>query len=360
MPISGGIDPQLSSALISAAASAVWRPVLPMPAAAPTGKGLKDLRNGAVLQCAEAITLGMPFEVWKTRMGRFRSETTAESFAAIYRQGGRGVGGMSAFWKGTTPKMVESASKGAVLIFAKEALSDSCAAVGIGPTPSGFIAGAGAGVAQTSVMGPCTFLVTAVVTGDSKLTVGGVMAKTWKEKGFLGFYPGGVAIAFRQASNWASRQGFTEAVRGRLRLLIHGDAKARLSLDQEALAGCLGGMLSCWNHPFEVARIEMQVLEACLAPLGPASSGSARSAAPHSELPFLPAATPFPVSTRTRPQARAAAGESALGMVTVLRTVHAEYGVQGLFQGLIPRMGLNIWQTLFMVSGATIIKEKLG
>lgn len=35
-----------------------------------------DLVTGAVLQCVEAATLGMPFEVWKTRMGRHREETT--------------------------------------------------------------------------------------------------------------------------------------------------------------------------------------------------------------------------------------------------------------------------------------------
>ena len=37
--------------------------------------------------------------------------------------------------------------------------------------------------------------------------------------------------------------------------------------------------------------------------------------------------------------------------------VYAEYGVAGLFKGLIPRMGLNIWQTLFMVTGAQMIKS---
>jgi len=30
----------------------------------------RDLLLGAGLQCVEAATLGMPFEVWKTRMGR--------------------------------------------------------------------------------------------------------------------------------------------------------------------------------------------------------------------------------------------------------------------------------------------------
>ena len=43
-----------------------------------------DLFLGPLIQCAEAATLGMPFEVWKTRMGRFRQEGTLEAFANIY------------------------------------------------------------------------------------------------------------------------------------------------------------------------------------------------------------------------------------------------------------------------------------
>ena len=39
----------------------------------------------------------------------------------------------------------------------------------------------------------------------------------------------------------------------------------------------------------------------------------------------------------------------------VLRT----NGPQGLFNGIVPRMGLGIWQTLFMVTGARLLKEKL-
>ena len=39
---------------------------------------------------------GMPFEVWKTRMGRHRNETTMEAFANVYKRGG--IGG---FWAGT-------------------------------------------------------------------------------------------------------------------------------------------------------------------------------------------------------------------------------------------------------------------
>ena len=59
-------------------------------------------------------------------------------------------------------------------------------------------------------------------------------------------------------------------------------------------------------------------------------------------------------------QARAIAGEEAISMLGVFRNVVAEYGVAGLFKGLIPRMGLNIWQTLFMVTGAQMIKDALN
>ena len=66
-----------------------------------------DILLGAGLQCLEAASLGMPFEVWKTRMGRFRTESTLEAFMKIYASGG-----LPAFWQGTSAKMVESASKG--------------------------------------------------------------------------------------------------------------------------------------------------------------------------------------------------------------------------------------------------------
>lgn len=128
--------------------------------------GARDLVNGGVLQCIEAATLGMPFEVWKTRMGRYRTENTIQAFRNVMRDGG----GVSAFWAGTGPKMVESASKGAILLYSKEAISDSLLAAGIGKTATGFLAGAGGGVCQVVVMGPCTFLVTAAVTGDRSIT----------------------------------------------------------------------------------------------------------------------------------------------------------------------------------------------
>ena len=57
-------------------------------------------------------------------------------------------------------------------------------------------------------------------------------------------------------------------------------------------------------------------------------------------------------------QARSVAGQEKLGMLQVFRHVVKEDGIFGLFKGVIPRIGLGIWQTLFMVTGATIIKER--
>lgn len=284
---------------------------------APSKPGRKsDVRNGALLQMAEAATLGLPLEVWKTRMGRFRSEGTIEACRNVYRAGG----GLHAFWAGFSPKMVESATKGAVLMVAKEALLDAGTAAGLPPFAAAVAAGAGGGVAQVVVMGPCTYLVTAAVTGGSGgggagKGVATLVGETWKRGGVRAFYPGGSAIAFRQASNWASRQGLTEAVRLAVRRQRYGDEKARLTAGEEAGCGVVGGILSSWNHPFEVARIEMQ--------------------------------------------ARANAGQTKMSMVGVFGMVYREHGVKGLFQGVIPRMGLNVWQTLFMVTLVHIIGKDL-
>ena len=58
---------------------------------------------------------------------------------------------------------------------------------------------------------------------------------------FQGFYPGGTAIAFRQMTNWASRQGFTEAGREQFKLRLHGNKAAKLSKAEEVGSGILGG-----------------------------------------------------------------------------------------------------------------------
>jgi hypothetical protein len=247
-------------------------------------------------------------------MGRFRGESTVQAFLNIYKRGG-----IPAFYAGLAPKMIESASKGGILLFSKEAIERSLKNAGVGNTLTGFISGGGGGVCQVVVMGPCTYLVTGAVTGDKTKSSMDRIRGTWAKNGVKGFYPGGVPIAWRQATNWASRQGFTEIARGQLKTSFHkNDPKAQLTVAEEAMAGIIGGALACWNHPFEVARIQMQA---------------------------------------TADQATAT--DKKQGMLSVLRTVHQESGVPGLFKGIIPRICLGVWQTLFMVTGAKLVKRWL-
>jgi len=97
--------------------------------------------------------------------------------------------------------------------------------------------------------------------------------------------------------------------------LLPQQSETTTTVGQEACAGLLGGALSCWNHPFEVARIQMQ--------------------------------------------STADMNQTKQSMTQVFVTVYRESGIGGLFKGIIPRICLGMWQTLFMVSGAKVLTRWL-
>jgi hypothetical protein len=143
----------------------------------------------------EAASLGLPFEVWKTHMGTFRKETTMEAFKNVYKKGG-----VKAFWKGWEPKMVESFLKGGILLFSKDAVIRSMKATGSNDVTAGLVGGFAGGCAQVIIMGPCTFLVTAAVTGDKSVSLTQRVSTTFKTRGIGGFYQGGTALLLRQGT----------------------------------------------------------------------------------------------------------------------------------------------------------------
>ena len=49
---------------------------------------------------------------------------------------------------------------------------------------AGVVAGAGGGLCQVSIMGPCTYLVTGAVTGDRSVTTMQRVRRTWATNGF--------------------------------------------------------------------------------------------------------------------------------------------------------------------------------
>lgn len=275
-----------------------------------------------LFQLMRYVCKHQPLEVWKSSVVldsiERRSNTKASSslppssydiLQAIVRERG-----FLSLWSGLTPRMVEGLFSGAVLLAAKEGLhsllSDYAspmlsknAGLNLPPSFIGFISGAGGGAAQALVMGPTSLIVTACVaasnSGDGDVSALEVVQRIIKERGVSGLYRGAPAVAMRQASNWASRQGFTEFVRPRIP--IEGVAG-------ELLAGCIGGTLSAWNTPFEVARIESQ-------------------------------------STIVD----GAGKKEGKSLVATMSDIVNERGVGGLYVGLIPRAYQACYQTLFLV-----------
>ena len=208
--------------------------------------------------------------------------------------------------------MVESALKGGILLYFKESIIRFCQSIGINDVAAGLIGGFGGGVSQVTVLGPCTFLVTAAVTGDKSQSIVKKAQETFRTQGIKGFYHGGVPLMLRQGSNWASRQGISEYVRYLFKSRHDNPKTAKLSLGEEAISGIIGGALSTWNQPFEVLRIQAQFA--------------------------------------------AAKGETQKGMVETAKVIVKEQGIAGLFQGIAPRIGLAIGQTLFLVTIPNLMK----
>jgi len=240
--------------------------------------------------------------------------------------------------------MIEGLFSGSVLLAAKEGLSTLLTNYAspmfyeqfghaISPSIIGFVSGAGGGMAQALVMGPTSLVVTACVAASknnngnfdgnknndisnskdgkyTQSTSAWEVAKTLvRERGILGLYRGAPAVAMRQATNWASRQGFTEWVRPRI------PVEGALG---ELLAGCIGGTLSAWNTPLEVARIESQSVV---------------------------------MKKRTGGSADGDDDEDGKGrsLVGTMCDIVEERGFGALYVGIIPRAAQACYQTLFLV-----------
>lgn len=250
-------------------------------------------------------------EVWKSsvilehirsRQAKRKANSTLQVLKSLLEE--KGIQGM---WSGCSARVLEGFFSGAVLLAGKEALKKSLTASPLSKTVSpaviGFIAGAGGGAAQALVMTPTSFLVTATTAGKDGQSTLSAARDAWARDGIRSIYSGSAAVAARQATNWASRQGFTELVRPRVK--IGGVAG-------EIIAGCLGGTLSCWNTPFEVARVHSQ----------------------------------SKLYIRNNEKQKF---EKSIPLFATMKGIVDDDGLSGLYVGLIPRICQAMYQTVFLV-----------
>mmetsp|Transcript_1303 Transcript_1303/g.2766 ORF Transcript_1303/g.2766 Transcript_1303/m.2766 type:complete len:303 (+) Transcript_1303:113-1021(+) len=266
------------------------------------GTLVRNLARGSALKMVCDLSGGLPLEVWKSSvvLEAIRAAKTMErpaSDLACLRKvvQARGFKGL---WTGLEARMLEGALSGAVLLGAKESIRVCLVPLRLSPAFAGFVSGAGGGACQAIVMGPCSLIVTAATASGGK-PVTSILREVWAKDGLAGLYQGSGAVAARQATNWASRQGFTEFIRPYIKIKGVGG---------EILAGCLGGTFSAWNTPFEVARIESQT-------------------------------SSFDKNSKSK----------KTSLVSTLKGICDDRGPAALFTGLVPRIFQACYQTIFMV-----------
>lgn len=172
------------------------------------------------------------------------------------------------------------------------------------------------GVAQAyATMGFCTCMKTVEIT-QHKLAASGVKPPStfttfmniYRKEGIRGINKGVNAVAIRQMTNWGSRFGLSRLAEQGIRRVTGKEEGSKLTALEKIMASGLGGGLSAWNQPIEVIRVEMQ----------------SKTVDPN------------------RP-AKMTVGSTA-------RYIYSQNGIKGLYRGVVPRIGLGVWQTICMVA----------
>lgn len=236
--------------------------------------------------------------------------------SAIKRTWGRG--GALGFYQGLIPwAWIEASTKGAVLLFVSaEAEYVAKANLGLGNFTAGISGGVIGGLAQAYLtMGFCTCMKTVEITRTKATVVGGakvpstfdVFKDIYRREGIRGINKGVNAVAIRQCTNWGSRFGLSRLSEEGIRKFTGKTGGEKLSIWEKILASAIGGGLSAWNQPIEVIRVEMQ----------------SKTVDPN------------------RPK--------NLTVGKAFSYIYQNNGIKGLYRGVTPRIGLSVWQTVFMV-----------
>lgn len=278
-----------------------------------------NLLLGAALNLAEVSTLGQPLEVTKTTMAAHRDFGLIRAVKHVWARGGA-----LGFYQGLIPwAWFEASTKGAVLLAVMSEGEYQLRVAGASPFLSGIGGGMLGGLSQAYfTMGFCTCMKTVEIT-RSKDAASGKAAKStitvfreiYAKEGLRGINKGVNAVALRQMTNWGSRFGLARLAEDTIRSARGKLADEKLSGLEKICSSIIGGGLSAWNQPFEVARVEMQSR----------------------------------VKDANRP--------ANLNVISTLKYVYQGHGIRGLYKGVTPRIGLGVWQTIFMVSLGDYAKE---
>lgn len=282
-----------------------------------------NIALGAGLNLAEVTTLGQPLEVIKTTMAANRSLTMPQAAKFVWSRGG-----ILGFYQGLIPwAWIEASTKGAVLLFVSAEAEYQFKKLGMNNFVSGMGGGITGGLAQAYLtMGFCTCMKTVEITRSKQANTPGVPQQTsfqvfkeiYRKEGIRGINKGVNAVAIRQMTNWGSRFGFSRLAEESIRSLTGKSESQKLLAWEKIASSVIGGGLSAWNQPIEVIRVEMQ----------------------------------SKTNNPNRPKNLSVAG--------AFKYIYQQNGIKGLYRGVTPRIGLGVWQTVFMVAFGDIFKRMLN
>lgn len=276
---------------------------------------------GAGLNLSEVTTLGQPLEVVKTTMAAHREFNFLQATKHVWSRGG-----ILGFYQGLIPwAWIEASTKGAVLLFVSAEAEYRFKVLGLNNFGAGIMGGITGGVTQAYLtMGFCTCMKTVEITRQKAANVPGVIPQSswqvfksiYKKEGIRGINKGVNAVAIRQMTNWGSRFGLSRLVEDGIRKLTGKTGKDdKLTALEKIMASAIGGGLSAWNQPIEVIRVEMQSKK----------------------------------EDPNRPK--------NLTVGKTFKYIYQSNGLKGLYRGVTPRVGLGIWQTVFMVGFGDMARE---
>lgn len=277
---------------------------------------------GAGLNLAEVTTLGQPLEVVKTTMAANRGFSLLQATKHVWSRGG-----VLGFYQGLIPwAWIEASTKGAVLLFVSAEAEYRFRVLGANLFLAGMGGGVTGGVAQAYLtMGFCTCMKTVEITRAKQAATAAaqqtsfqVFKDIFRKEGIRGINKGVNAVAIRQMTNWGSRFGFSRLAEEGIKKLTGKRAEDKLNAVEKIAASAIGGGLSAWNQPIEVIRVEMQ----------------------------------SKTNDPNRPK--------NLGVLSTAKYIYSKNGVKGLYRGVAPRIGLSVWQTVFMVAFGDIFKKMLN
>ncbi|KAK4135557.1 mitochondrial carrier [Trichocladium antarcticum] len=252
-------------------------------------------------------------------MAAHRGDGFASALGRIWNRGG-----VFGFYQGLIPwAWIEASTKGAVLLFVASEAEYYARAAGAGEFGGGIFGGVTGGVAQAyATMGFCTCMKTVEITKHKVAAAGQKVPGTWatfmdiyRREGIRGINKGVNAVAIRQMTNWGSRFGLSRLAEQGIRDLRGKKQGEKLNAFEKIMASAIGGGLSAWNQPIEVIRVEMQSKK----------------------------------DDPNRPK--------KMTVGNTFKYIYQSNGVKGLYRGVVPRIGLGVWQTVCMVAMGDMAKS---